>query len=185
MRPEAQILRIAHAGGGVREVPIRWTASHQHGWTLTFDEPSRSFCARTLFDALADYRATIEPEGERLLHASARADCWPDPRGDGARIRLLTLGREEGPALDCFAPARPDEVADLATQRANFEAWMASLAPVVARRIRPREGGAHDPGGVKFGALAVLAGRYLAGAAPALNVPPPADSPVPAKPTDS
>jgi hypothetical protein len=169
MRPETQVLRIADAHGRVREVPMRWTASHQQGWTLTFDDPPGTFQARTLFEALADYRATIEPEGERLLHAAARVDCWPDPRMDGARIRVLSLGREDGPALDCFAPAALEEVVDLAAQRANFERWMASLAPVPAGRVRPREGHAHDRPAVDFSGLAIIAGAYLAGAEPDLQ----------------
>jgi hypothetical protein len=63
--------------------------------------------------------------------------------------------------IECFAPARWEEVADLATQRENFEAWMASLAPVPVGRARPRAGHAHDPAGVEFGPLAVMAGEYL------------------------
>lgn len=162
MKPEAQILRIADISGRVREVPMRWTASHQRGWTLFPDgDPPEAFNARTLFDVLARYRATIEGEGWRLLHAAARADCWADPRKDGDRVQVLVRGREQGDTMACFAPAGWDEVTDLATQRANFEAWMASLAPVPVGRARPRAGHEHDPAGVDFSPLAFMAGEYL------------------------
>jgi hypothetical protein len=163
MSPKEQPLRIGDGPDGVREVAMRWTASHQQGWALFFDDEGMAdpFCAHTLFEALALYRGTIEGEGWRLLHAAARADCWPDPRKNGFRVQLLIPGREEGEAIECFAPAGWDEVADLATQRANFDAWMASLAPVPVGRARPRAGHAHDPACVEFGPLGVMAGEYL------------------------
>lgn len=163
MSPKDQPLRIGDGPDRVREVTMRWTASHQAGWALFLDEEdgAEPFRARSLFEALALYRATIEDEGWRLLHGAARADCWPDPRPDGFRVQQLIPGREQGPAIECFAPARWDEVTDLATQRANFQAWMASLAPVPVGRVRPRAGHEHDEAGVEFGALAIMAGEYL------------------------
>jgi hypothetical protein len=41
------------------------------------EQTPRSFEGRTLFDALAEYRKTVESDGWRLLHAVARRDCWP------------------------------------------------------------------------------------------------------------
>ena len=140
MKPIEQPLRIGDAGGSIREVTMRWKASHQNGWALAFDDPPRTFRARSLFEALALYRATIEPEGWRLLHAAARADCWPDPRRHGLRVQVLTRGTEQTVAVEFFAPAAWEDVTDLGTQRANFQAWMASLAPVPVGRIRPRAG---------------------------------------------
>jgi len=162
MSPKEQILCIAAGPDRVREVAMRWTASHQQGWALFFgDAPDQAFRAHRLFDALILYRETIEAEGQRLLHAAARADCWADPRADGFRVQQLIPGNEQGPKVECFAPARWEEVTDLATQRANFEAWMASLAPVPVGRARPRAGHEHDEAGVDFGPLATMAGEYL------------------------
>jgi len=162
MSPTEQILRIGDGPDRNREVTMRWTASHQRGWALCFgDDPDQAFRAHRLFDALILYRETIEGEGWRLLHAAARADCWADPRADGYRVQQLIPGDERGPKFECFAPARWEEVTDLAAQRANFEAWMAGLAPVPVGRARPREGHAHDPAGVEFGPLAIMAGEYL------------------------
>jgi hypothetical protein len=166
MKPKEQPLRLGDAGGRVREVAMRWTASHQEGWALFFDDPPEPFRARTLFEALALYRAAIEPQGWRLLHAAARADCWPDPRTNGYRVQRLTPGTERTVAIECFAPAGWDEVTDLAAQRAAFDAWMASLAPVPAGRVRPRAGHAHDPAGVEFSSLSRTAGEYLVAGKP-------------------
>jgi hypothetical protein len=162
MKPIEQPLRIGEAAAAAREVAMRWTASHQDGWALVFDgDPPPTFRARTLFEALALYRETIEPEGWRLLHAAARADCWPDPRKYDPRVERLTPGVDQTVAIECFAPAAWDEVTDLATQRANFHTWMASLAQVRVGRVRPRAGHEHDPPGVEFEPLAYAAGEYL------------------------
>lgn len=163
-----QPLRIADPGGRVREVPMRWTASHQDGWALYFDDRPEPFEARRLFDALALYRETIEPEGRRLLHAAARADCWPDPRTDGYRVQQLTPGTERTVAIECFAAADWDEVTNLASQRAGFDAWMASLEPIAVGRVRPRAGHEHDPAGVEFSTLSRTAGEYLVDGKPNL-----------------
>lgn len=156
-----QPLRIGKAGGRIRDVAMRWTASHQQGVELVFDDLRGRFEASSVFEALALYRATIEPEGWRLLHAAARADCWPDPRTNGYRVQCLTLGVDETVAIECFAPAAWDEVTDLCSQRAYFDGWMASLAPVPVGRVRPRAGHEHDPPGVAFSGIAVTAGEYL------------------------
>jgi len=148
---------------------MRWTASHQDGWTLFLDDPEQTFRARTLFDALALYRQIIEPEGRRLLHAAARADCWADPSTDGRRVERLTLGLEKTEPIDCFAPAEWEAVTDLATQRRNFDAWMASLSPVPVGRVRPRAGHEHEPAGVEFSGLARMAGEYLVDGRPNLD----------------
>jgi hypothetical protein len=168
-KPTEQPLRIADPRGRIREVPMRWTASHQDGWALFFDDAVEPFKARSLFEALALYRATIEPEGWRLLHAAARADCWPDPRTDGTRVQQLTPGTERTSAIECFAPASRDEVTDLASQRTAFDAWMAGLKPVAVGRVRPRAGHEHDAPVVEFGPLAVAAGECLIDGKPKID----------------
>jgi hypothetical protein len=169
MEPKEQPLRIADGPGRVREVAMGWTASHQNGWTLYVGDVPQTFRAHSLFDALALYRETIEPDGLRLLHAAGRADCWADPRTDGQRVQRLTPGVEQTEAIECFAPAQWEEVTDLATQRRNFDAWMKSLAPVPVGRVRPRAGHERDPPGVEFSGLARMAGEYLVNGKPNLE----------------
>src|SRR4051812_34103030 len=119
---QEQPLRIGD-GSRIREIALRWTTSHQDGWTLISDtDVPEPFRASTLFETLALYRATVEPQGWRLLHAAARADCWPDPRKHQSTkmIEQLTPGLEQTVSLDSFAPAAWEEVTDLDSQRASF-----------------------------------------------------------------
>ena len=86
---------------------MRYNASHQRGDRCFIGELAdapeqiteqtpRSFEGRRLFDALAEYRKSIEPGGWRLLHALARRDCWP---AGAERLR-----RESGGALQRHVP---------------------------------------------------------------------------------
>ena len=172
MHSDRVVLRIGKADGAIAEVPMRYNGSHQRGYRcfigpladapeeITEDTP-RSFEGRSLFDALAVYRTTIEPDGWRLLHAAARLDCWPKPDEPTPYLQKLTPGREATERVPGFDPAEFGEVATLEAQRANFEAWMASLAPVPVSRVPPRAGHEHDAPGVDFGPVARLAGRIL------------------------
>ena len=172
MRSERTVLRIGKADGEVREVPMRYNASHQRGWRcfighladapeeITEDTP-HSFEGWSLFDALAEYRKTIEPDGWRLLHAAARRDCWPRPEGFSPYVERLALGINETERLNGFDPAQFAEVTDLDEQRANFDAWMKSLAPIYEGRVPPKAGHEDDPAVVEFSGIARMAGEYL------------------------
>jgi hypothetical protein len=151
---------------------MRFNLSHQHGYRCYFGalaEPAAeikeatppSFTGANLFEALAGWRATIEPDGWRLLHAVARADCWPKPVRATPFVEQLTPGEETTRRLNGLDPAPFDGVATLEQQRANFESWMASLRPVALGRVPPRAGHCGDPPGVDFGPVAKLAGRIL------------------------
>jgi hypothetical protein len=172
MRTERVLLRIGQADGRTAEVPMRFNLSHQHAYRCYFGaladpaaeikEATRpSFTRETLFDALAAWRATIEPEGWRLLHAVARADCWPRPSRATPFVEQLTQGVETTARQNGLDPAPFEAVTTLAEQRANFESWMASLPPVVLGRAPPRAGHGKDKPGVDFGPVAKLAGRIL------------------------
>ena len=89
MWTKKQVLVISEADGTVRIVPRRYNASHQRGWrcflSALADHPAvieedtvPNFQGRSLFDALALYRTTIEPAGGRLLQAIASRECWAD-----------------------------------------------------------------------------------------------------------
>jgi hypothetical protein len=172
MRTESVVLRIGRADGRTADVPMRFNLSHQHGYRCYFgaladpaaeigEETPPSFVGQNLVEALAGWRATIEPEGWRLLHAAARADCWPKPDRATPYVEQLTPGEEATCRVNGLDPAPFDAVATLAEQRANFERWMASLPPVPMGRARPRAGHDHDEPGVAFSPVSKLAGRIL------------------------
>lgn len=138
MRTKKQVLVICRADGTVEIVPMRYNASHQRGWRcyigaladdpVTINEDTLpSFCGRSLFDALAMYRTTIEPSGGRLLHAMASGECWPDLGTHDRFCRRLTLGSQTTELIDGFLPIGPEEAVNLDEQRARHEAWQASL----------------------------------------------------------
>ncbi|HEX8937345.1 MAG TPA: hypothetical protein VF776_03670 [Sphingomicrobium sp.] len=172
MRTERTVLRIGRADGSVREVPLRYNASHQRGYRCFLgeladspehisEETPRSFEGRTLFEALAEYRKSIEPDGWRLLHAVARRDCWPKPDELFPVVHELVPGVEETHSINGFEPAEFDQVTSLVEQQRAFQRWMQSLAPVYQGRVPPLAGHEHDPPGVAFGPLARLAGRIV------------------------
>ena len=172
MRTERVVLSIGQADGRTAEVPMRFNLSHQHGYRCYFgaladpgaeikEATSPSFVGANLFEALAGWRATIEPEGWRLLHAVARADCWPKPARATPFVEQLIPGEEATCRVNGLDPAPFDAVATLAEQRANFESWMASLPPVALGRVPPRAGHGGDAPEVDFGPISRLAGRIL------------------------
>ncbi len=172
MRTERTVLRIGRASGSVKEVPMRYNASHQRGYRCFIgehadaperitEETPRSFEGRTLFDALAEYRKAIEPDGWRLLHAVARRDCWPKPDELFPVVQQLTPGVEETQAINGFEMAEFDQVTSLVEQQRGFQRWKRSLSPVYEGRVPPRAARDHDGPGVAFGPLARLAGRIL------------------------
>lgn len=172
MRTERVVLRIGRSDGAIREVPMRYNASHQRGYRCYIgpladapdeigEETIRSFEGRRLFDALAEYRLAIEPDGWRLLHAAARRDCWPKPDELDPVVEQLKRGVEQTMPINGFEAASFSEVATLERQRAAFEEWKESLAPVHEGRVPPRAGHEHDVPSVEFGPLARLAGRIL------------------------
>ncbi len=128
---------------------MRYNASHQRGYRcfvgpladlpvrITESTP-RSFEGCTLFDALAEYRRSIEPEGWRLLHAAARRDCWARPDEPFPYVERLTNGTEETERLDGFQDADFTMVASLDEQRANFEEWRRSLPAIYQPRALRR-----------------------------------------------
>ena len=180
MRTERIVLQIGSADGATTGVPMRFNASHQRGYRCFIgklaDQPEeiredtpRSFEGRRLFDALAQYREAIEPEGWRLLHAVARLDCWPKPDEFGPNVQILRSGIEHTEPVDGFDPAGFSEVGTLADQSASFEQWMKSLAPVFEPRVPPKAGHEHDPATVEFSILARVAGEYLVDGKPKLD----------------
>jgi hypothetical protein len=171
VRTERILLRIGKSDGLINDVPLRYNASHQRGYRCFIgpladapdeikEDTPRSFEGRSLFDALAEYRKRIEPQGWRLLHAVARRDCWPKPT-DFAHVQRLTSGIEQTEQVNGFDAARFDEVTTLEDQRAAFERWMKGLAPIREGRVPPRAGHEHDSAGVEFGPISRLAGRIL------------------------
>lgn len=151
---------------------MRYAGSHQRGYRCfigpialspeRIEETTRaSFEGRRLFDALAEYRKSIEPNGWRLLHAAARCDCWPKPDELDACVQQFRMGVEETQRINALEPAGFDEVSTLSEQQASFDAWMRSLAPVYAPRSARKAGHEHDEATVEFGPLALLAGEYL------------------------
>jgi hypothetical protein len=172
VRTDRTVLRIGRAEGTIREVPMRYNASHQRGYRcfvgplsdaaedITEDTP-RSFEGQSLFDALAEYRRGIESDGWRLLHAAARLDCWPKPDAFGPYVQRLTPGVDETEAVNGLEEARFDQVGSLDEQREAFEAWMKGLKPIYPGRVRPKAGHEHDKAEVDFSLIAIQAGEYL------------------------
>jgi hypothetical protein len=151
---------------------MRYNASHQRGYRCFIgdladapeqitEQTPRSFEGRTLFDALAEYRKTVESDGWRLLHAVARRDCWPKPDELFPVVQELVTGLEETQPVNGFDPAEFDKVGSLQEQQRAFEQWKQSLTPVHVGRVPPRAGYEHDPPSVDFGPRSRLAGRIL------------------------
>jgi hypothetical protein len=172
MHSERADLLIGKADGTVAAVPMRFNMSHQRGYRCFFGPivgtPERimestqpTFAGRRLFDALAAYRRSIEPDGWRLLHAVARRDCWPRPDDLSPCVEQLQTGVEQTQSVSAFQPAELNDVATLAEQQACFEEWMRSLAPVYAPRAARKAAHEHDEPVVEFSALAMLGGEYL------------------------
>lgn len=172
MRTERTDLLIGKADGATVEVPMRYNASHQRGYRCfigplaespeqIMESTSPSFEGRRLFDALAEYRRSIEPAGWRLLHAVARRDCWPKPDELGPWLQQLRSGVEQTERVSGFDRADFADVGTLGEQQACFEEWMKSLAPLYAPRVPSKSGHEHDEPNVEFGPIARLAGEYL------------------------
>ena len=166
------ILRIGRADGAERAVAMRYNSSHQAGTRLYLgtvaDDPAAidehtpaTFAAHRLFDAIACYRATIEGDGWRLLHAIARRDVWVRPDEMFAFVDALTMGIEQTEKLDWMVPATFDDVVTVTEQQAHFNQWMASLAPVRVGRVPPRAGHDKDLPSVDFGPAARFAAAIL------------------------
>ena len=148
MRTKKQVLLISNADGAIEIVPMRYNASHQAGWRCFIgalaedsaaigEETVPSFRGRSLFDALAAYRATIEPGGGRLLQAMASGHCWKDMGSHDRFCRRFVPGTEATELIDGFLPIDPREAVTLEEQRARYDAWRASL-PVVAETREPK-----------------------------------------------
>ena len=148
MRTKRQVLLISNADGTIGIVPMRYDASHQAGWrcfigTLAEDaaaiseETVPSFHGRSLFDALAMFRATIEPGGARLLHAMASGECWKDTGTYDRFCRRFALGSEATELIDGFLPIGPEEAVTLEEQRVRYDAWRMSLPMVAEPRVAP------------------------------------------------
>ena len=140
MWTKKQVLIVSQPDGTIGLLPMRYNASHQRGWRCFLgplaedpaaigEETATSFHGRSLFDALAMFRATIEPAGGRLLHAMASRQCWADTATHDRFCRRLTPGSAETELVDGFLPIDIGESATLDEQRACYEAWRASLPP--------------------------------------------------------
>ena len=138
MRTKKQVLVTSDADGTIHILPMRYNASHQRGWRCYLsplaDDPAAigeqsvpSFQGRSLFDALAMFRSTIEPAGGRLLHAMASRECWPDNNSNDRFCRRLTAGVAQTELVDGFLPIDVAEAATLDEQRMSYEAWQAGL----------------------------------------------------------
>ena len=149
MRTKQQALVISKADGTIEILPMRYNASHQRGWRCFLgplaedpaaigEETVPSFEGRSLFDALAAYRATIEPAGGRLLHAAASGECWADVGTYDRFCRRFTLGSADTELIDGFLPIGPWESVTIDEQRARYEAWRASLPTAPERETAPR-----------------------------------------------
>jgi hypothetical protein len=135
-----QVLVTSRLDGTIQILPMRYNASHQRGWRCFLsplaDDPAAireetmpSFHGRSLFDALAMFRTTIEPAGGRLLQAMASRECWADTETFDRFCRRLTPGSAETELTDGFLPIDVDEAATLDEQRAHYETWCTSLPP--------------------------------------------------------
>jgi hypothetical protein len=141
MWTKKQVLVVSRPDGTIQILPMRYNASHQRGWRCFVgplaeqpdaigEETVPSFHGRSLFDALAIFRTTIEPAGGRLLHAMGSRECWADTGTYDRFCRRLTPGSANTELIDGFLPIGLDEAATLDEQRAHYEAWLASLPPV-------------------------------------------------------
>ena len=141
MRTRKQVLITSTGDGTIQILPMRYNASHQRGWRCYLgplaDDPAKigeetvpSFQGRSLFEALAMFREMIEPAGGRLLHAMASRECWADGESIDRFCRRLTLGSADTELIDGFLPIGVDDAITLDEQRALYEKWQSSLAPV-------------------------------------------------------
>jgi len=148
MWTKKQVLVTMTAEGTIEIVPMRYNASHQRGWRCFIgalaqdaaaigEDTVPSFSGRSLFDALAAYRTTIEPAGGRLLQAMASGECWADLGTYDRFCRRLKPGTERTELIDGFLPIGPEEAVTLDVQRARYEEWRASLPPV-AQQTEPK-----------------------------------------------
>ena len=135
---EKQVLVTSTAEGKIEILAMRYNASHQSGWRCFLgelaDDPATigedtvpSFHGRSLFQALAAFRATIEPMGGRLLQMTASRDCWEDPETNDRFCRRFAPGSARAQLVDGFLPIGMVESVTLDEQRACYEAWRASL----------------------------------------------------------
>jgi hypothetical protein len=135
------VLVTSKRDGTIQIVLMRYHASHQRGWRCFLsplaDDPAAiheetvpSFHGRSLFDALASFRATIEPSGGRLLQAMASRQCWADPKTYDRFCRRLIPGSAETELVDGFLPIDIEDAATLDEQRTCYETWRASLPPM-------------------------------------------------------
>jgi len=172
MRTERTELLIGRADGATAKVPMRYNGSHQRGYRCFIDPladlPEQitettppSFEGMRLFDALAEYRGSIEPAGWRLLQAVARRDCWPKPDEPGPWVQQLKPGVEQTERVSGFGRVDFADVGTLGEQQACFEEWMKGLVPVYEPRVPPKSGHEDDEPVVEFGPIARLAGEYL------------------------
>jgi hypothetical protein len=153
MWTKKQVLVTSAADGTIQILLMRYNASHQRGWRCFLgplaedsasirEETEPSFHGRSLFDALAMFRAKIEPGGGRLFHTMASRECWSDTGTYDRFCRRLTRGIAETELIDGFLPIDVAEAATLQEQRTCYEAWLASLptvgepAPVSMSRAR-------------------------------------------------
>ena len=113
MWTKKQVLVTSAADGTIRILPMRYNASHQRGWRCFLgplagdpaairEETEPSFQGRSLFDALAMFRTTIEPAGGRLLHAMASRECWADRITHDRFCRRLSHGFPATELIDGF-----------------------------------------------------------------------------------
>jgi hypothetical protein len=149
MWTKKQVLVISTPDGTIQIVPMRYNASHQRGWRCFLsphaenpasigEETAPSFHGRSLFDALAMFRGTIEPGGGRLLQAVASRECWADTESYDRFCRRLTIGSAESELVDGFLPIDIKEAATLDEQRAAHERWRASLPPTHEPKTAPK-----------------------------------------------
>ena len=141
MWTKKQVLVTGTAEGKIDILAMRYNASHQRGWrcflgelaedpAIIGEETVPSFHGRSLFQALAAFRATIEPMGGRLLQMTASRDCWEDPVTNDRFCRRFAPGSARTQLVDGFLPIGMDESVTLDEQRACYEAWRASLTVV-------------------------------------------------------